>query len=270
MADPGKRTDVADATRIAELLARPCRVCQRAINKLSPKALYCSQQCLDWQKKHPGEPIPLVGRQCKLCGASLDGRRLEVRFCSLLCQRRGLNGTPHFEPTARCEHCGDEFPRTHGLQRFCSDACRDVPYRERWERENRERIREARREYNRRTGVGTAATHRYHARRRKQATEIFPNVEIFDRDGWICQICEQSVDPGLRHPHPLSASLDHVVPVSKGGEHSRSNTQLAHLCCNLFKSDGEVASAVATERARRAADAWMASARLDDGVPRAV
>jgi 5-methylcytosine-specific restriction endonuclease McrA len=30
-------------------------------------------------------------------------------------------------------------------------------------------------------------------------------------------------------------SLDHVIPISAGGEHSKANTQLAHLGCNAKK-----------------------------------
>lgn len=34
----------------------------------------------------------------------------------------------------------------------------------------------------------------------------------------------------------MSASLDHVVPLSKGGDHTRSNSVVAHLICNIRKS----------------------------------
>jgi len=37
---------------------------------------------------------------------------------------------------------------------------------------------------------------------------------------------------GLEYP-----SLDHVIPLSKGGEHSMSNARLAHTYCNSIKSD---------------------------------
>jgi 5-methylcytosine-specific restriction endonuclease McrA len=64
-------------------------------------------------------------------------------------------------------------------------------------------------------------------------SERFPAVEIFNRDRWICQICQEGVDKGLKFPLPLSASLDHIVPLSRGGPHVRSNVQLAHLVCNI-------------------------------------
>lgn len=54
----------------------------------------------------------------------------------------------------------------------------------------------------------------------------------------ICAICGQRVDKKLKYPHPMSATVDHVIPVSKGGHPSDiSNLQLAHFYCNRQKSD---------------------------------
>lgn len=56
----------------------------------------------------------------------------------------------------------------------------------------------------------------------------------------VCGICGRPVDKTLRYPHPLSATVDHIVPVSKGGHPSAlSNLQLAHWTCNRAKSDSE-------------------------------
>ena len=69
-----------------------------------------------------------------------------------------------------------------------------------------------------------------------QATlETLDPFEIYERDGWTCRLCMQPVDPALRWPDPLSASLDHVVPLAANGAHSRGNTQLAHWLCNVRK-----------------------------------
>ena len=65
---------------------------------------------------------------------------------------------------------------------------------------------------------------------------IYINIyNIYKRDRWKCGICGLRVNKKLKHPHPYSASLDHIVPLSKGGSHTPSNVQLAHLRCNLSK-----------------------------------
>lgn len=54
----------------------------------------------------------------------------------------------------------------------------------------------------------------------------------------VCGICGKPVDKSLKYPHPLSATVDHIIPVSKGGHPSdMDNLQLAHRTCNRQKSD---------------------------------
>lgn len=66
-------------------------------------------------------------------------------------------------------------------------------------------------------------------------------AEIFERDGWTCGICGKKVNPRLKRPHPRSASLDHIEPLSLGGHHVKANVQLAHLDCNVKKGNREPA-----------------------------
>ena len=52
-----------------------------------------------------------------------------------------------------------------------------------------------------------------------------------------CAICGKKVDFSLKYPHPLSASIDHIIPIAKGGHPSDiDNLQLAHWCCNRQKA----------------------------------
>jgi len=54
----------------------------------------------------------------------------------------------------------------------------------------------------------------------------------------VCAICGKPVDKSIPSPHPLSPTIDHIIPVSKGGHPSDlANLQLAHRCCNRDKSD---------------------------------
>ncbi|MFY1686497.1 HNH endonuclease [Plantactinospora sp. WMMB782] len=75
------------------------------------------------------------------------------------------------------------------------------------------------------------------ARKLSRPVEKFSASEIFERDGWRCGICGAKIRRSLAHPHPMSVSLDHKVPLSKGGAHTRANCQAAHLRCNLRKKD---------------------------------
>ena len=59
----------------------------------------------------------------------------------------------------------------------------------------------------------------------------------------ICAICGKPIDKTLAYPHPLSACVDHIIPIAKGGHPSElSNLQLAHWTCNRAKSDKIVGS----------------------------
>ena len=64
----------------------------------------------------------------------------------------------------------------------------------------------------------------------------------------VCGICGRPVDFTLVYPHPLSACIDHIIPVAKGGHPSDiDNLQLAHWTCNRQKSDKLVEKKKQTE-----------------------
>lgn len=68
--------------------------------------------------------------------------------------------------------------------------------------------------------------------------------ELFQRDDGVCHICGKPCDwedyreesgafiAGNDYP-----SIDHVIPLSRGGAHEWSNVRLAHFICNSIKSD---------------------------------
>jgi hypothetical protein len=51
---------------------------------------------------------------------------------------------------------------------------------------------------------------------------------VLERDDGVCAICGDDVDP-------FHFTIDHVIPLSAGGEHSYENVQLAHRDCNTRK-----------------------------------
>lgn len=60
---------------------------------------------------------------------------------------------------------------------------------------------------------------------------------IYDRDSWVCQLCNLPVPRVVTHLHPFGASLDHVLPRSHGGGHEPENLRLVHRVCNSIRSD---------------------------------
>lgn len=65
--------------------------------------------------------------------------------------------------------------------------------------------------------------------------EPYQNNYVFERDGRVCQICGRKINKRLKYPNPLCGSVDHIVPLSKGGDDRPGNVQASHLRCNLGK-----------------------------------
>jgi 5-methylcytosine-specific restriction endonuclease McrA len=78
-------------------------------------------------------------------------------------------------------------------------------------------------------------SHARRVRKEEGVVERFAAADIFERDNWTCQLCGEGIDIALKWPNPLSASLDHILPLSAEGDHTRENSQAAHLQCNMLK-----------------------------------
>lgn len=117
-----------------------------------------------------------------------------------------------------CHQCGADFIVT-GFRLYCSDEC-----------------------------LGRAA-------RRTGGCWITPRTRlaIYDRDGWACQICGRPI-PRMPTLWIDRATLDHIIPRSKGGTDDPSNLRAAHHGCNSLRSDGRLTDAEVADldRQRRA------------------
>lgn len=73
---------------------------------------------------------------------------------------------------------------------------------------------------------------------RMHGCETFDDMEIFTQDRWHCWIC-LGMCKRTRDPTDMArATIDHVIPLSKRGLHTRGNCRTAHAICNSIKSDG--------------------------------
>lgn len=65
------------------------------------------------------------------------------------------------------------------------------------------------------------------------AVEKIDRASIIARDSSRCHLCGKKV-------HASDIHLDHLVPLSKGGEHTARNLAVAHSRCNMIRSDGRL------------------------------
>ncbi|MCX4786475.1 HNH endonuclease [Streptomyces sp. NBC_01221] len=66
-------------------------------------------------------------------------------------------------------------------------------------------------------------------------SEPYTLLGIAERDRTRCGLCGGRVAMKQKVPHPKAPTIDHIVPVSEGGDDTRANVQLAHFRCNSVK-----------------------------------
>lgn len=191
----------------------------------------------------------MLQRSCAGCSAPIfkkPGRGRWPKWCSESCRVKAhaeRTGYSSYAPRsavryANCIYCGAIYVvrRARVPKR---PVCREP---ECVRRKNAQRMREN--DYNARSRARhgrpsstKASDARRRAVKRGLTAERFTNQEIFERDDWCCGICGRKVDPTRRWPDLLSASLDHVIPLSAGGPHTRANSRCSHLGCNSRRQD---------------------------------
>src|SRR5574343_918997 len=165
--------------------------------------------------------IPDGIKACVYCSSPLGAG---IIYCSDRCSWRSKRGLPQ---TISCAVCCCVFsPFERNL--VCSDACNEERARQQaraWRQANitLQRARARVGEYKRK------------ARKAAVAYEDIDRAALFERDGWRCRLCGVPVDREAKWPAPGFATLDHIVPLAKGGSHTAANLQTAHLKCNVSK-----------------------------------
>lgn len=245
-----------------------CKVCgKELIEEVRPgrKRKYCSKECAyKWQKENPGpgklknitkkvcsccgkeftvfasgknrkycsvkcrgisdRTLKGTNRTCVICGKSYEPIHKKQKCCSRDCQTKATNQAlveGLFNIKKTCTVCGSQFTPIRVNQEFCSKACREKNYN------------------TLNPDYGSAKRGRYRARLANAEHKPYSATEIFQRDGWRCGICGGKVNKKKKYPDPLSASIDHIIPLSRGGCDTEDNVQLSHLKCNVSKSNSQ-------------------------------
>lgn len=149
-------------------------------------------------------------RYCAICGASFGGRIASAIYCGSACNQMAW----------RLRHPGLAVARADAWNKAHPELTRERARR--WAVANREKER--------------AKVRRRRARRLEAFVADVDFETVFALARGRCHICGRPVDRSLNGRHPMSASLDHLVPLSRGGLHKPSNVGLAHSVCNKRKS----------------------------------
>ena len=173
-----------------------------------------------------------VDLRCKTCGMILNRSMVTVRHSKVRCracehksqQDLGAIAVEQMEEQEKakehpCPNCGTITNRPI----YCCEKCKHV---------------------------ATTSRRNFIKRIRMEEPEADLDItlhRLFERDEGICWLCGERCDyqdftvdgntfiAGNRYP-----SIDHVMPLSKGGRHTWDNVKLAHRICNTKKGNREI------------------------------
>lgn len=164
-----------------------------------------------WLLLEAGPPATAPDPACKSCRTTegrIAGRGAYVGLCRSCAGRAWRED--HAPPVrlwtvGACPECGVAFvvPGKR-IDRYCSDGCM---------RRNRRR-----RDKKRRRALEKGAAR----------TEVIDLAKLAARDGWRCHLCCRKVSR-------KAWSIDHLVPLADGGNHTWDNVALAHWRCNVLR-----------------------------------
>ena len=198
---------------------------------------YCSRECaFESRRERAGEArrAEEVARRlqswraCEVCSCVFMARRKNHCVCSRECQLAkgraySKEHKTHMPDVVQCDRCNTDVIRKVGDEWITKGSrcneCRKT----------------ARRAQHKRTLARRELLKRGHPIR---TIETIIDEDVFCSQLWMCRICGERVDHRVKAPNHLAAEMDHVVPLSKGGMHTRDNVQCTHRICNNAKSDG--------------------------------
>ena len=260
-------TKTRDASRRGTDIIKDCPICGERfeIGKNGARTKYCSEECFKeyrrinnrdrWRAANPGWDKG-TSKVCEHCGNSFidKSNSKHARFCSNECAQaqytREIRGFGSLEDRKKiweqqkvetkkrkakeraekrkakhrvivCSECGKVVDVYMAHQKTCSPECR--------------KARRNRLSWQRSDG-------------RLNDTNIVDKdislKTLYKRDKGACYICggkcdfkDHTRDGSNFTSGPTYPSIDHIVPLARGGKHAWDNIKLAHHLCNAKKSD---------------------------------
>lgn len=198
---------------------------------------YCGQRCRDAARylleklRQPQFTI------CAWCFGSFP-YRLNKQCCSEVCRKARTQHLKQHRAPDRCHlpicrDCGNQHGASleaFSARKFRCPLCSDI------QAKARERSKWGKRDAK---------------RRRREAImregDQIDVVALADMYGWICHLCNESINADFKWPHPGSLTLDHVIPLTprdpnaEPGTHTWDNVRPAHSQCNSRRGNRPIA-----------------------------
>ena len=240
-----------------------CKACGERFDKTSVRGrnpFFCSERCK--RGRHA------AAQGCRGCGLTYTvaaGASRARRYCSDSCKTATHLASKRKAPELRtCVYCDQSFIAKQPSQRTCASAectlARQIEWRRAAHKKHMASKPATRTQLCAWCGEkievsqSTPKARRYHEackRQARRATERRKNTmrrgvahanrirlqELGERDYWLCQLCGGAVDRQLSGLDPQGPTVDHILPISKGGPDSWQNVQLAHRQCNNLKGN---------------------------------
>lgn len=220
----------------------------------------------DWDSDH-GKKVFV---KCKSCGAVFSSWAVYDVFRSrqthVLCCECGASsdGVERFSKTSKADEAMRYYVKGHSVKetadRFgvTSSTINNIvkkrrltngrTWREAANEYNQKRSAEAEEKYRLAVSEGMADYKKIRRKHKQRAIkfgcEYDPTVNLkslIARDGLTCKICgglcNQSDHGWSKYYGPTSPTIDHILPMAKGGSHTWDNVQIAHAVCNIKKRD---------------------------------
>lgn len=186
---------------------------------------YCSELCF----------IKSESKECKVCKNMFLSKYNAQKTCSIECKDKlnQFNIDKQYKQrrmkfksqVKKCKYCGEEFKTTfkRQLAEYCSEEC-------------------GKKMQNRNKDI-----HRRHKIRENGKVDSDITLpKLFENYKGICSICGDKCNYDdyieTKEGHFIAGdeypSIDHIIPIAKGGTHTWNNVQLAHRKCNTIKRDG--------------------------------
>lgn len=227
------------------MIIKTCPICQKEYQAKKKKQTYCSKEC-----QFQGYKVIRPTSVCVYCGKTFVLKRTNApgKACSHQCQvehlklerlkrleqktiekeqkaketelerqriktEKELNKylQPYYKKTCKC--CGNVFAASYKSASYCSNECRKK------------------------------SKNKLHDRRlnKCEVRDYSINIhKLYNKYSGICQMCGKKLTFDCDGNDDLHPSVDHIIPIAKGGNHTWDNVQLLCRKCNTYKRDNVI------------------------------